>query len=198
MKRPVAKISNHLRRLATFANDVSDHSLRLVKVTNVRFALLRVQSKRTFRPYFCLIADIQGINYVTITFPPLIILQNKIYYQTINYIITVIPDMTRQRSLRAFARVVLQSPRVCGVVSVNLMENALRIHGDCITTPQRLRCELKNFWTGWKCFARWQLQYKCAETRCEYAETERRLLKTEKCSIRSGVAKKKCDKKHQK
>ena len=28
MKRPVAKISNHSRRLATFASDVSDHSRR--------------------------------------------------------------------------------------------------------------------------------------------------------------------------
>ena len=36
MKRPVAKISNHSRRLATFASDVID-------------ALLRVQSKRTLR-----------------------------------------------------------------------------------------------------------------------------------------------------
>ena len=48
MKRPVAKIINHLRRLATFASDVSDHSQRLAKVANLRFALLHVQSKRTF------------------------------------------------------------------------------------------------------------------------------------------------------
>ena len=50
MKRPVAKISNHLRRLATFASDVIDHSRRLAKVANLRFTLLRVQSKRTLRP----------------------------------------------------------------------------------------------------------------------------------------------------
>ena len=48
MKRPVAKISNHSRRLATFASDVIEHSRRLAKVANLRFALLRVQSKRTF------------------------------------------------------------------------------------------------------------------------------------------------------
>ena len=48
MKRPVAKISNHSRRLATFASDVIDHSRRLAKVANLRFALLCVQSKRTF------------------------------------------------------------------------------------------------------------------------------------------------------
>ena len=48
MKQPVAKISNHSRRLATFASDVIDHSRRLAKVANLRFALLRVQSKRTF------------------------------------------------------------------------------------------------------------------------------------------------------
>ena len=47
MKRPVVKISNHSRRLATFASDVIDHSRRLAKVANLRFALLRVQSKRT-------------------------------------------------------------------------------------------------------------------------------------------------------
>ena len=47
MKRPVAKISNHSRRLLTFASDVIDHSRRLAKVANLRFALLRVQSKRT-------------------------------------------------------------------------------------------------------------------------------------------------------
>ena len=49
MKQPVAKISNHLRRLETFASDVSDHSRRLANVANLRFALLRVQSKRTFK-----------------------------------------------------------------------------------------------------------------------------------------------------
>ena len=49
MKRPVAKISNHLRGLATFASDVSDHSRRLAKVANLHFALLRVQSKRILR-----------------------------------------------------------------------------------------------------------------------------------------------------
>ena len=47
----------------------------------------------SFRPYFCLIADIQGIIYFTITFPPLIFSQNKIYYKTINYVISVIPNM---------------------------------------------------------------------------------------------------------
>ena len=51
MKRPVAKISNHSRRLATFASDAIDHSRRLAKVANLRFALLRVQSKRTFTLY---------------------------------------------------------------------------------------------------------------------------------------------------
>ena len=49
MKRPVTKISYHLRRLATFASDVSNHSRKLAKVANLRFALLRVQSKRTFK-----------------------------------------------------------------------------------------------------------------------------------------------------
>ena len=38
MKRPVAKISNHSRRLATLASDVIDHSRRLAKVANLRFA----------------------------------------------------------------------------------------------------------------------------------------------------------------
>ena len=33
--------------LATFASDVIDHSRRLAKVANLRFALLRVQSKPT-------------------------------------------------------------------------------------------------------------------------------------------------------
>ena len=47
MKRLVAKISNHSRRLPTFASDVIDHSRRLAKVANLRFALLHVQSKRT-------------------------------------------------------------------------------------------------------------------------------------------------------
>ena len=49
----------------------------------------------SFRPFFCLIADIQGIIYCTITFPPLIISQKKIYYKTIHNVITVIPDMIR-------------------------------------------------------------------------------------------------------
>ena len=53
MKRSVAKISNHLQRLATFASDVSDHSRRLAKVANLRFALHRVQSKRTLTPPIC-------------------------------------------------------------------------------------------------------------------------------------------------
>ena len=51
MKRPVAKISNYSRRLATFASDVIDHSRRLAKVANLRFALLLVQSKRTLTCY---------------------------------------------------------------------------------------------------------------------------------------------------
>ena len=67
----------------------------------------------SFRLYFSLIANIKGIIYFAITFPPLIIPQNKIYYKTINFVISVIPDMIRNTvslhspesycSLRGFA-----------------------------------------------------------------------------------------------
>ena len=102
----------------------------------------------SFRPYFFLIADIQGLIYFSITLLPLIFSQNKIYYKTIYYRISVTPKYDLQCSLRAFARVVLLSLWIRSAVSVNLMANALRTHGDYNTTPRRLRCELKNFCTG--------------------------------------------------
>ena len=64
MKRPVANISNRSRSLATFASDVGDHSQRLAKVANLRFALLRVQFKRTLR--WSIASDL-----CTAIFPPL-------------------------------------------------------------------------------------------------------------------------------
>ena len=61
MKRPVAKISNHSRKLATFASDVIDHSRRLAKVVNLRIALLRIQSKRTLTCIFASNPDISNM-----------------------------------------------------------------------------------------------------------------------------------------
>ena len=94
-----------------------------------------MQEYFSFRPYICLIADIQGIIYFTITFPPLIISQNKIYYKTINYAISVITTMIRSAvsvhspesysSLRGFAA---QS------------QGSLRqFDGECSANPRRLQ-----------------------------------------------------------
>ena len=78
----------------------------------------------SFRPYFCLIADIQGISYFTITIPPFIILQNKIYYKTIDYVVSVIPNMIRS------------------AVSMHSPESYCSLHhfdGECTANPQRLQ-----------------------------------------------------------
>ena len=56
MKRPVAKISNLSRRLATFASDVIDHSRRSPTFASRCFALLRVQSKRTLTLTYCILS----------------------------------------------------------------------------------------------------------------------------------------------
>ena len=61
-----------------------------------------------------------------------------------------------QRSLLAFARASLQPTWVRSADAVILIANALRTHGDCSTTPWKLRCELQSYWTGWNIFARWR------------------------------------------
>ena len=102
----------------------------------------------SFRPYFCLKADIQGIIYFT--FLPLINLQNKIYYKTVNYSTSfplyLIWFAGQSPCIRQCRIAVSEgSQRIRCPVSVNLMANALRTHGDCSTTPRKLRCKLKVF-----------------------------------------------------
>ena len=98
----------------------------------------------SFRPYFCLIADIYGIIYFTITFLTLpfyhyfliiyftIVLQNEIYHKTINYVVYFILVMIRRP----------QSPYICqsrNAVFVSLQRSLLQFDDECISNPRRLQ-----------------------------------------------------------
>ena len=89
----------------------------------------------SFRLYFCLIADIQEIIYFTITFPPLIISRNKIDYQTINYVISVIPYMIR-------SAVSVHSPEsYCSLhgFAAHSQRSLHQFDGECTANPRRLQ-----------------------------------------------------------
>ena len=89
-------------------------------------------------PYHALlIADIYGTIYFAITFSPLIILQNKIYYKTINFAISVILDMIRS------AVSVHSSEFHCSLPGFTLKsQRSLRqLHGEFTANPRRLQCD---------------------------------------------------------
>ena len=152
----------------------------------------------SFRPCFCLIADIQGIIYLPLPFHQSLFRKIKFITEqsTTSFPLYLIWFAAQSPCIRQSRTAVsVGSQRIRSAVSVSLMANALQTHGDCSSTPPRLRRELKNFWTDWKNFARWRLHCECAETHCECTANALRMrwdyaesLKTEKCSIRSGVA----------
>ena len=76
-------------------------------------------------------------------------LQNEIYYKTINYVISVKFNMIRSAvSVHSpeLPAVSLGSQCSFSAVFVNLIANSLLTHGSA--TRPRLRTELSNFWTG--------------------------------------------------
>ena len=122
----------------------------------------------SFRLYFCLIADNQGIIHFPFTFPPLFVLQNKISYQTINYVISVIPNMIRS------------------AVSVHSPESYCSLRqfdGECTANPRRLQYDNTEIALRIEKFLN-RLKNFCTLANPKILKT----LKTEKCSIRCGVA----------
>ena len=65
---------------------------------------------------FYLIADFHTIIYFTVTFPPLIILENEIYNKTINYVISVKLHMIGS-TVSVYSSVSLQPPWVRSAVA---------------------------------------------------------------------------------
>ena len=95
----------------------------------------RKETHFSFKPYFCLMADNQGFIYFTITFLPFSILQNKIYYKTINYVISVIPNMIR-------SAVSAHSPKsYCSLhgFAAHSQRSLRQFEGECTANPRRLQ-----------------------------------------------------------
>ena len=154
-------------------------------------------------PYFCLIADIQGIIYFTITFPPPIILQNKIYCKTINY--TSFPlcliwfaaqssvhSPESYCSLRGFAA---QSPSVWWWMHCEPTETAVRLHGDCAANWKNFELVEKIFIDGDSTANALRLTANALRMRCECAANARRLwkLKNVQFAVESQSNSPKCE-----
>ena len=90
-----------------------------------------------------LLIDIYKIIYFTIIFPPLFILQNEIYYKTINYVIFDTLEMIRS-AVPAHSLISLESRRVCSAVSAQLSSVSpiyyvpTAVHYEPTETPVRL------------------------------------------------------------
>ena len=112
-----------------------------------------------------------------ITFPPLMNSQNKIYYKTIKYVISVIPNMIR-------SAVSVHSPEsYCSLrgFAAHSQRSLRQFDSECTANPRRLQydstktaLQITNFLNRLKNF-------------CSLA-TPPHMRWTEKCSIRSGVA----------